>query len=117
MDLLDDEVFEALLKDIDEGVFVGGVLQPPCGPRSRARNNPGEARPLADRGAFCLGFEELEGEEAMTMAWRMASCGTLPAFPGAGAGVWHRDINVLFPPSEAFDLNLPDFYYNLFECK
>ena len=42
----------------------------------------------------------------------MHSFGTLPAFPGAGSGVWHREINVMFS-NEAYDLQLPDFYFNL----
>lgn len=51
-------------------------------------------------------------EGAMPMPWRMNSCGTLPTYPGAEAGAWHRDINLMFG-NEALDLSLPDFYYNL----
>jgi len=51
-------------------------------------------------------------EHAMPMPWRMSACGTLPALPGAEAGSWHRDINLMFG-DEALDLSLPDFYFNL----
>eukprot|EP00747_Dinoflagellata_sp_TGD_P169078 gnl/TRDRNA2_/TRDRNA2_197046_c0_seq1.p1 gnl/TRDRNA2_/TRDRNA2_197046_c0~~gnl/TRDRNA2_/TRDRNA2_197046_c0_seq1.p1 ORF type:complete len:341 (-),score=47.16 gnl/TRDRNA2_/TRDRNA2_197046_c0_seq1:67-1089(-) len=51
-------------------------------------------------------------ERAMAMPWRMHACGTLPTFPGAEAGPWHRDVNLMFG-NEALDLSLPDFYYNL----
>jgi len=51
-------------------------------------------------------------EHVMPMPWRMSSCGTLPALPGAEAGSWHRDINLMFG-DEALDLSLPDFYFNL----
>jgi len=51
-------------------------------------------------------------ENAMPMPWRMHACGTLPALPGAEAGLWHRDINLMFG-DEALDLSLPDFYFNL----
>ncbi len=51
-------------------------------------------------------------ERAFAMPWRMSCTGTLPTFPGASGGPWHRDVNELFL-NEALDLSLPDYYFNL----
>jgi len=51
-------------------------------------------------------------EAAMVMPWRLSQSGTLPTYPQAEGGPWHRDIQMMFG-DEALDLAVPDYYFNL----